>query len=156
MSHLIFFTYWDAVLNVAENTLAFTHQNLVEPVVLWSVRTATFIFLVTRNSLILSGRRIVNIMLNVVQQYMFQEKVKFKIFFKTRKLLWILTFTESEIQLWWIWKFIVRIMQFFNHYSWSVMFFFWRVLIDDTDSKNWVQIVVKFSMEFDPKIFNQQ
>ena len=33
--------------------------------------------------------------------------------------------------------------------------FFSKVLIDDTDSKNRVQIV-KFSMELDQKIFNEQ
>ena len=35
-------------------------------------------------------------------------------------------------------------------------FFYPKVLIDDTDCENLVQIVVKFSMEIDPKIFDQQ
>ena len=36
------------------------------------------------------------------------------------------------------------------------LYFFSKVLFDDTDSKNRVQIVVKLSMEIHPKIFNQQ
>ena len=46
-------------------------------------------------------------------------------------------------------------MQFFHQKSWSVNVY-WNLLIDDADSKNLVQMVVKFFMEIDPKFFNQQ
>ena len=47
-------------------------------------------------------------------------------------------------------------MQFFHHNFLSVIFFYSKALIDNTDSKSWVQIVVKLSMEVDLKILNQQ
>ena len=42
-----------------------------------------------------------------------------------------------------------------SHFS-ICQFFYSKVLIEDPDSKKRVQIVMEFSMELDPKIFNQQ
>ena len=54
------------VLNVAGNTLIKMHQNIVEHVVFWSVLTVIFILIAARNSLIISRRSILSIILNYV------------------------------------------------------------------------------------------
>ena len=54
------------VLNVAENTLAYTYQDIEEPLVFWSDLTVTFILIAARNSLIISRRSIVSKRLNYV------------------------------------------------------------------------------------------
>ena len=54
------------VLNVAGNTLTKMHQDIVENVVFWSVLTVTFILIAARNSLIISRRSILSIILNYV------------------------------------------------------------------------------------------
>ena len=45
---------------------------------------------------------------------------------------------------------------FSSQYLICQLFFYSKVLFDDKDSKSRVQIVVKLSMELDPKNFNQQ
>ena len=54
------------VLNVAGNTLTKMHQDIVEHVVFWSVLTVIFILIAARNSLIISRRSILSIILNYV------------------------------------------------------------------------------------------
>ena len=67
------------------------------------------------------------------------------------------------ISFYWIWKvsaIVTNLVSFYTvlslHYLSCHLFFYSKVLIDFKDSKNRVQIVVKFSMELDPKTFNQQ
>ena len=54
------------VLNVVGNTLTKLHQDIVEHVVFWSVLTVIFILIAARNSLIISRRSILSIILNYV------------------------------------------------------------------------------------------
>ena len=67
------------------------------------------------------------------------------------------------ISFYWIWKVSAIVTNLVSNYTvFSLhhlnchLFFYSKVLIDVKDSKNRVQIVVKLSMEFDPKSFNQQ
>ena len=54
------------VLNVAGITLTKMHQDIEEHVVFWSVLTVIFILIAARNSLIISRRSILSIILNYV------------------------------------------------------------------------------------------
>ena len=67
------------------------------------------------------------------------------------------------ISFYWIWKVSAIVTNLVSNYTvFSLhhlnyhLFFYSKVLIDVKDSKNRVQIVVKLSMELDPKTFNQQ
>ena len=81
---------------------------------------------------------------------------KFFFFFENLEITMIISFYR-------IWKvsaivtnLVSNYTMFSLHYLNCHLFFYSKVLIDVKDSKNRVQIVVKLSMELDPKTFNQQ